>query len=170
MRKFHGFKSFCVAGMVAAALLGATALTPIAIADAAELTPTHGAWHGFIANEDHEHGFGISADAGDGGTVALVVNGDNIALMMVDSDWRMTVGGKLPVRVKIDGTTFVGEALIVEGGLIKLSEISNDIVLGLAHGKKASFDIGRNGLVWKVNLDGFAEALTETVKAYAGSA
>jgi hypothetical protein len=169
MRKFDILKRFCVAGMVAATLLGVATFTPIAIADAAEATQTHGAWHGFFANEDSEHGFGISAEAGGEGLVALVVDGDNIALMMAHPDWRMTVGGKLPVRIKIDGATFEGEASIVKGGMIKLTGITNDVVLSFARGKKASFNIGRNGLVWNVSLDGFAEALTDTVKAYTGS-
>jgi hypothetical protein len=170
MPKFHRFKSFCIAGIVAATLLGTAAtLLPIGIADAAEVTQAHGAWHGFFANEDSEHGFGISAEAGDRGLVALVVNGDNIALMMAHRDWRMTVGGKLHVRIKIDDAIFEGEALIVKGGMIELTGVSNDIVLSLARGKKASFKIGRNGPVWNVSLDGFAETLTDTVKAYAGS-
>ena len=68
----------------------------------------------------------------------------------------MKVGGKLSVRVKIDNATFEGEALIVKGGMIRLTGISNAIVLSRARGKKVSFNIGRNGLIWNVSLDGFA--------------
>jgi hypothetical protein len=157
---------FGALGIVAALLCAPVAVVSIHGASAAEITQavTHGAWHGFLARGV---GFGIAAETGDGGTVALVVKGQAVSLVMANSDWRMTVGKTLPIRMKIDGESVAAEALVVQGGIIAIKDVANDVVLRLARGEKVTFNIGRNGLVWNLSLNGFSEALTDTVQAYA---
>jgi hypothetical protein len=170
MLQLRHIKHFCGAGGIIVALLCApAAVVSIRGASAAEITQavTHGVWHGFFA---HDVGFGIETKTGDGGTVALVVKGQAVSLMMTSSDWRMTVGKTLPIRMKIDGESVATEALVVQGGMIAIKDVANDVVLRLARGEKVTFNIGSNGLVWNLSLNGFSETLTDTVKAYAGTA
>ena len=164
LKKIRKFFSFGIVGLTLACF--SVTLLPNA-AHAVEKFEPNGRWHGFVADEADEVGFGISADADDGGTVALVVQNGDVALMMTSPDWRMRVGERLPVRVTINGESYSGDARIIKKDMIKLSGISNDLVLRFAHGNQAKINIGRNGLAWKLALDGFAQLLQNTVKAFA---
>jgi len=154
------------ARVLAAALVCVSATCLPAAAYAIETVRPHGAWHGFVADEADETGFGISARAGDDSTFALIVKENDIALMMACPNLQMTVGQKLPILMTIDGVRFGGDGVIVKQGMIKIPDIDNDVVEHLARGNRAKIWIGGKRLVWNVSLDGFSKTLRNTMKAF----
>lgn len=175
MFKFSHIKRFCVTGTVAVALLCTpAALVPITAATAAETTETlvHGAWRGILRPGG---GYLISSTLADGGMVALFVNGQSLSLIMAGPGWKMTVGDKFPVRIQIDGAAFFKhdtavfseEAVVANAGAIAIQNMPNAVLVKLALGDKLTLNIGSNGLVWAVDLDGFSAALVATTHAYA---
>jgi hypothetical protein len=156
--------TICRIGLVAA-LVGISArCLPAA---AAETMPPHGAWHGFVANQEDESGFGISARTDNGGLLALVVKVDDVALIVAGPGLKTAAGRKLPVHMMIDGVGFGGDGFVVKRGMIRIPDIDNDVVEHLAHGSRAKITIGKKGLVWNVSLDGFSESLKDTMHTFA---
>ena len=172
MTKSNTFSALSLRFMVAAQLVLGTAVistvVPVASAHAAIFMDTHGAWRGILARNPGEQGFGVETEMRDGGLVIFLAQGDDLSLVLSDPDWRLRADDRLPVVLDIDGDTYKANALVTKAGQIKVEGVTNDVVLQLARGRKATLRIGRNNLVWTVDLSGFAESLTDAVKAYAG--
>jgi len=160
----------CATGLIAAQLLLGTAavstLVPVASADAATLLVPHGAWRGMLASEAGEKGFGIFTDMEKGGSAALVVKGEDAALAFTDPSWKLKAGDKVAVRVEIDGEGFTGEAIATDATTLQVADVSDDIVLKMAHGAQAIVNLDGGRVVWTLDLDGFSSSLSDAAKAY----
>ena len=159
-------------GLIAAPLVlgtvSVTALVSAAPASAFTFLHSHGAagWQGFIPGEDGETWRGATTKMRKGGTTVLVVDGDTVSLILTNPAWDLKVDRRPPASVKVDGESFVGNAVVTHRDIIEISNISMKVIKSLADGAEAVVDIDDGDIVWTLDLHGLSAAMLEALKGY----
>jgi len=167
MPKTLSFFARCAAaGLIAAPLLlGAVSLPAFAAAPASvAVHAVHSAWQSFSLATNRGTLFGAMTKMSKGGTAAFLIEGDSISMVLTDPSWDFVTSREAPVRVRIDGGSFDGTAIINSGSLIEMRDITSKALKELYAGAEAVIDIDRGHIVWLIDLHGLTAAMADAIQ------
>ena len=160
-------------GLIARQLiLGAISIGSLASSspsEAATVTSPHGAWQGIATTGNGQMAYGAMTKLDKGGMVAFVVKGDTLARPeRSELNLRMS-DGSVQVRLRIDGATYTGTAVVDDRDMIEIPNVSAEVLKMFAGGAQAVVDLGDGAAVWTLSLDGFTASMSDAVRYYQAS-
>ena len=160
------------AALIAAPLMfGAVSLPGIVSAAPVSVSvhAVHGAWQSFSLASDNGTSFGAMTKMSKGGTAAFVLDGDSVTLFLSDESWDLDADREVPLRVRIDGDTMTGTALIVTRTMVEMRGIAPEALRKLAVGAQAVIDVDDGDIVWSLDLHGFTAAMSDALRLHKAS-
>ncbi len=160
-------------GLIAGQLiLGAISIGSLASSspsEAATVMSPHGAWQGIATTGNGQMAYGAMTKLDKGGMVAFVVKGDTLSLVLSDPSWNLRSDGSVQVRLRIDGATYTGTAVVDDRDMIEIPNVSAEVLKMFAGGAQAVVDLGDGAAVWTLSLDGFTASMSDAVRYYQAS-
>jgi hypothetical protein len=153
-----------IAGQLMLGAISIGALVSSSPSSAATLMSPHGVWQGIVSSGQMAYGAMTKMDKG--GTIAFVVKGDTLSLVLSHPDWDLRTDGSMRARVQIDGATYTGTAVVDDRDMIEIENVSSDVLKMFVDGSQAVVDLADGAVVWRLDLDGFTASILEARKYY----